>query len=115
MSPFYYLNWQNDLLYPHCFRWVSNRHNCTPGFGRSFDELMCLRNVVQRKLFCNDESTPACLQCLINSPSGFHLCLGRYIVATDKENSGINKDELPDWNFWRGNICGVRGDRPTLC
>ena len=79
-----------------------------------FDELVCLCNGLQRKRFGNLKPLPACLKCLINSAGGFNLCFSRYIVTADKENSGVDKDELPDENFCRGGVGGLSRDRTTL-
>ena len=51
---------------------------------------------------------------LIDSASGFDLCLSRYVVTADKENSGVDEHELPERNFRRGSICGVSRDRTAL-
>ena len=78
------------------------------------DDFVCLRDVIQREPFGNIKTFPAGLKRLIDSAHSFHLGLSRYIVTADKEQPGVDKDESPDWDFWRGSIGGVSCDRTAL-
>jgi hypothetical protein len=101
-------------LFTRCFQWVSYRQNHTPGPYRVFDELVCLCNLIQPKPCGNPKPLAPCLKRLIYSVRGFNLCLGRYVVTADKENSGIAKDQLPEGDFRRESICGISGDGTAL-
>jgi len=78
------------------------------------DELVCLRNVVQWEPFGDVKALPARLKRLIDVASGFDPCLSGYIVTANEEDPGVDEDELPEWDFWRRSIGGVRRDRTAL-
>src|SRR5260370_24313139 len=61
------------------------------------------------------EIIPTCLKCLIDVASGFDLCLGWHIVATDEEESGVHKYKLPDRSFRHRRISRVSRNGAALC
>jgi Domain of unknown function (DUF1905) len=86
---------------------LRNRHDNAPRFRRTLDQLMGARYLIRGDNLGDVKPPPSRLKCLINSASGFNLCLGWHIVAADKEDSGVHKDELPEWNFRRRRVGGI--------
>jgi hypothetical protein len=78
------------------------------------DQLMGAGYFSQGNDFRDFEPLPSHLKCLVETASGVDLCLGRHIVAADKEDSGVHKDKLPDRNFRFRHIRGVRCNGTAL-
>ena len=94
-----------DLSSP--FGNLTDRYDDPPRFYRMFDQFMRVCYLIQGDNLGNVESLPSCLKCLIETVSGFHLCLRRNIVAVDKEDSCVYKHKLPERNLRRRSIGGV--------
>src|SRR5260370_14860620 len=70
--------------------------------------------LIQRNNLSNVESRPSRFKRLIDVASRLSLCLSRNIIATDKEDSGVDKYKLPERNRWRRSIGSVCRDGTAL-
>src|SRR5580698_621599 len=71
-------------------------------------------NLIQWDNLGDVHPLPSALKCLIDSASGFDLCVSRNIVAADEEEFGVHKNELRDWNLRRRSIGGASRNGTAL-
>src|SRR5215472_13011105 len=78
------------------------------------DQLMSVGDLIERNDLCDVRPLPPRLKCPVDVPSGFDLCLGRYIVAAYEEQSGVHKHKLPDWSLRHRRVHSVSRNRTSL-
>src|SRR5215831_13034668 len=85
-----------------------------PGLDGCSTNSWAFCDVVERELLRDVKALPAGFECAIDVLSGFTLRFGRNIITADEEQSGVNKDELPDGDFSDWSVGGIGGDGTAL-
>ena len=70
--------------------------------------------LIQGENLSDVKSSPSRIESLIESAARLDLRLRRYDIAANKKESGVHKDELPNWNFRLRSIGGVGRNRTAL-
>src|ERR1700758_553859 len=85
-----------------------------PRLCRMLDELMRLRDLVQREALRDGKARPARLQRAVDRAARFHLSFNGDVVAADEEEPRVDEHQLPDGDLDHGSVGGVGCDRPAL-